>query len=592
MSMRIPNHAIGLTALVSAVLAILFASPTSGAEVLRASGGPAVSLGTRADDETAPVNPVTSEAFRSWPVSLTNPYGSPVFYDLDGDGRDEVIVGDHNRAYVFEGDGTIRPGWPRSTGPIDHHPAIGDIDGDGAPEIAFGIRTQPPKLYVFDSGGATEPGWPVSLPFARWLNVSGPVIADINLDGHLDVGIASELGVSFFDYRGVPLPGWPYLWAAPTQNIQWSCPAVADIDLGDSPEVVVGNASFMCESVHVIQADGTALPGWPISTQSIFSSPALADLDGDGDLEIIVQEGDYTWNGRNLYVWHHDGTPLAGWPVAIAADWEGSRSNPSVADIDQDGALEIITLSGDGRLHILRADGSYFPGYPKQTIAVEPISSTSIVDVDGDWIEEIFFTYWRASNQYVGGWRLDGTMLPGFPKLLFANTDLNAHGSAHVADFDHDGDLDVTACGTSLSGGSLCVFEVDQSVYNPHWTRCDWPKIRHDIPNTGCFMRRDPARVEGQEGARIVNFAIAPNPAVRASRLTLRTPNGWSGSLAVLDATGRLVWRRLDLSGSTPGAVPVSELFGTPSPASGVYLVRWQPTIGKPTATRLVWIAN
>ena len=89
-----------------------------------------------------------------------------------------------------------------------------------------------------------------------------------------------------------------------------------------------------------------------------------------------------------------------------------------------------------------------------------------------------------------------------------------------------------------------------------------------------------------------MNFAIAPNPAVRVSSLTLRTPNGWSGSLAVLDATGRMVWRRLDLSDFTPGAVPVSELFGTPSPASGVYLLRWQPTIGKPTSTRLVWIAN
>lgn len=538
-------------------------------------GGPTIEFGFPAPERAqagrvVSATPNAIDAPRGWPVHINNPIGSPVFSDLDGDGVCEVIAGDQSHVYVFDASGNLRPGWPRTTGNIDNSPAVGDIDGDGASEIVVGARGAPPKLWAFAADGTTKPGWPVSLPFQTWMNCSSPVLADLTGDGQLDVGIAFERGVAFYDGHGAAIPGWPYLWFT-TQNLQWSAPAVADIDGDDSPEVVVGNNCLWSESVHVISFDGRAMPGWPIHTAPVFSSPALADLDGDHDLEIVIQDGESTWIGHSLYAWHHDGTSVAGFPITISADYESSRSNPAIADVDGDGSLEIVTATSDGQLHILRANGTYMPGYP-HIIPSDVISSAQVVDINGDGLEEIFLTYYAGGNQYVSGWRLDGSVLAGFPKLLLTATQLGAHGSTHIDDIDDDGRLELAACGTDFDDGSLCVFEIDGSTYNPWSTRMDWPKIRRDAYNTGLFRPFDTASVDPGQPAS-VTLSLFPNPVDAGGRINLIAEPGFGrGAVAavrVFDATGRLV-NRIDVDGQS--MFPVRSLIGGHGHA-GVYFV-------------------
>ena len=504
--------------------------------------------------------PVPAARVPSWPAVIGENFGSPTFYDLDGNGVMEVITTDRQQTYVFAADGSLWPGWPQAGG-SDNIPAVADIDEDGSPEILVASPGAPPKIRCFNSDGTLQAGFPVSLPYQNWLNVTTPAVADVDGDGHLDVGAQSEPGVAFFDRFGQALPGWPYLWQT-SQNIVWSAPAVADLDGDGSCEVVVGTNCLYACAVHVIRADGTAMPGWPRPTENIFASPAVGDLDDDGDLEIVAQEGDATWYGNKLHVWHHDGSYLPGWPIAIAPQWESSRSNPALVDVDGDGRLEIVTHTDDAMLHILKADGSEWDGFPRP-LPTGSISSVSVIDADGDDVAEFFLCYYGSGSHWVGGWRLDGSMLAGFPKLIFADSELGAHSSAHVADLEGDGDLDLCVQGGTFGSGRVCVFEVGGSSL-PDPNRRDWPKLRRDACNTGHSPA--PVLTAVAETALVSRLRVFPNPVARDGVLSLRMPGNLAGRVALFDLAGRRL-ANLDVSG---GQVDLARF----RLAAGVYLLK------------------
>lgn len=173
-----------------------------------------------------------------------------------------------------------------------------------------------------------------------------------------------------------------------------------------------------------------------------YASPAVADLNGDGQPEVI-------WSGYSIKV--VDGaTGALLWSVrsghdrSYTGDTDEGRTWPGivVADVDGDGALELVTAHGKGWVSEYDHNGYFKPGWPKRPYTDE-IRSLAVDDLDGDGKLEIVVA--RASGGSHNQWTVlqaNGTTRPGWPRL---DPDQPGYGwgaynqNVGVADIDGDG---------------------------------------------------------------------------------------------------------------------------------------------------------
>lgn len=307
-----------------------------------------------------------------WPVRLRGSHeqSSPLVADLDGDRTAEVVIAIDREVHVLDRAGLPLPGWPRLTARLVLcSPAAGDVDGDGDLEVV--VLDQEANLYVFDAAGQELPGWPVDV--GSFSNTT-PALAD--LDGQPGAEIlAGTTDGRLAAYRkdGSPVPG---SWPAALGVMGPASPAVADLDGDGEVEIVAVNAAG---GLFLVDRQGSfeqiaRLPG-----NHGFSSPAVGDLDGDGRGEIAVGSGQADGAGF-VSVVDAEGKAMPGWPVAVGADVSAS---PALVDLDADGRREIVVPDLYGQLHALRADGRAFPGWPRD-LDGWVLSSPVAADLDGD----------------------------------------------------------------------------------------------------------------------------------------------------------------------------------------------------------------
>ena len=247
--------------------------------------------------------------------------------------------------------------------------------------------------------------------------------------------------------------GWPVDLNTPSAGFPYT-PTLFDIDGDGAAEIfLTGGNTFG------LRGDGSFLPGWP-TTEHLYMGygtneqkpgPSVADLEGDGDVEVLWSERDW-WAG-SAYMWCFNGREpgganLPGFPQYAPDDYSNALDVPFVlGDSDGDGTLEAWgphTL-GNNFVHYRLSAFDHLGNrrFTRDLNPAENILDLYFGDLDADGDEEFFATTWLDPWIRLYVFTPTGGDAPGYPIPLRSFTGgYMPFGPPVPADLDGDGDLE------------------------------------------------------------------------------------------------------------------------------------------------------
>jgi hypothetical protein len=357
--------------------------------------------------------------------------------DLNNDGADEIILCHNEQINVIDGQGNLL--WTQAlVGGMAQYPAaVGDINNDGILEVvaltAYGNARG--GINVFDANG--------NILLSQVTNnnplICAPVLADINNDGLLEIifngrGKASagiSAGIYVWNLQGEELPGFPFeMPSTPSFT-----PTLADLDGDGFLELFTATTS----ALYCVSHTGEVI--YTIDSQEAYKysyqSPLIVDLDGNGEWNLVgACHGD---NPHHYIRNAHTGEYREGWPKPVSS-W--TYSAPTAVKNGDNHAI-FMGMSGEGNVfYQYDADGNVAPGFPLNLSAgIEGF--VAVADIDGDGENEIItdFNLMEGGLGYIRAWEMDGTeVTDGFP---LRPQGLSYMNGANFGDIDGDGQLEL-----------------------------------------------------------------------------------------------------------------------------------------------------
>ena len=319
--------------------------------------------------------------------------------------------------------------------------------------------------------------------------VFGIHAVDVDLDGDCDVLAAAQEGdfIAWWSNEG----GDPVIWTKYVIDAAFDgATSVFGVDIDGDSDIDVIGSGWQATEIAVWINDGGNPIGW--SKQTVrsgfdFAHEAFyADLDQDGDIDILGASTD----DNQIAWWRNDGgTPITWIEQVIADNFWGAKS-ARVADVDDDGLLDVVGTAfvADDIIWWRNAGGD--PIVWEEHIIVDDFDGSHRVEIcDMDFDGDMDIVGAGYFEQEIAWWRNDGGNPIGWTKQIIVS-EFNGACIGLPVDIDEDGDVDVL--GTAQQDYEVAVFLNDGGVPIT-WTKVTldsffygaWPGYLADIDGDG-----------------------------------------------------------------------------------------------------------
>jgi hypothetical protein len=391
----------------------------------------------------------------------------PSFIDIDADGDFDICLGGKDgllRFFTNEGN-SHNPGWEFNTFIYDSSigerssPSFADIDHDNDLDLFVGNREG--RICSFrNDGTSNSPSWVLISEYYDSIDVGSesiPLLIDIDADLDLDLIVGKDDGqLSFYRNSGDRVtPVWDFVsdYYDSIDVGSKSTPAFADLDADGDFDLLIGEEQG---NINYFKNTGDVTsPQWELITENYnainmgkSTSPVLVDIDSDSDLDLLIGQDE----GGISYFRNEGSIFLPSW-VPVTKDFlfidVGAHSAPALVDIDTDGDFDLFAGEEQGNINFYGNQGtlriSSWTTVTESYFAIEAddFSSPTFADMDADGDLDMFVGRKDGKLDFFENIGTGQSALWNWIPGRYDFIDVGGYASPAFGDIDGDGDLDL-----------------------------------------------------------------------------------------------------------------------------------------------------